>query len=102
MVLPVLTAEQRAAALAKAVLVRQARSRLLAGLRSGAVSIADVLAREDEVAKKTKVTVVVKALPGYGPARTAAVLDQAGIAESRRLGALSDQQRHRLTDAIDN
>jgi hypothetical protein len=102
LVLPVLTPQQRAAALAKAAPARQARSQLPAGLKSGALSLTDVLARDDDVARKTKVTALVKSLPGYGPARTAAVLEAAGIARTRRLGALSDQQRKRLTDAIGN
>jgi hypothetical protein len=50
---------------------------LLAALRSGMITMTDVLAREDEVVKKTKVAAAVKALPGYGPAKAAAVLAQA-------------------------
>jgi hypothetical protein len=73
MALPTLTPEQRQAALAKASQARKARSELLAALKSGAISMTEVLAREDDVAKKTKVAAAVKALPGYGPAKAAAV-----------------------------
>jgi hypothetical protein len=38
-----------------------------------AISMTEVLAREDDVAKKTKVAAAVEALPGYGPAKAAAV-----------------------------
>ncbi len=65
MALPTLTPEQRQAALAKASQARKARSELLAALKSGAISMTEVLAREDDVAKKTKVAAAVKALPGY-------------------------------------
>jgi hypothetical protein len=100
MPLPTLTPEERQAALAKASDARRARSELLARLKAGKTSLADVLARDDEIAKKTKVTAVVKALPGYGPAKASAVLDEAGVSETRRIGGLGDQQRRKLIDAI--
>jgi hypothetical protein len=100
MALPTLTPEQRQAALAKASEARKARSELLAALKSGTTSMIEVLAREDDVAKKTKVAAAVKALPGYGPAKAAAVLAQAGIPDTRRIGGLGDQQRRRLTEAL--
>lgn len=100
MALPTVTPEQRQVALVKATEVRRARSELLAALKSGTTSLADVLAREDEVAKKTKVVAAVKVLAGYGPAKAAAVLAQAGIVETRRIGGLGDQQRRKLTDAV--
>jgi len=100
MALPTLTPEQRQAALAKASQARKARSELLAALKAGTITMGEVLAREDDVAKKTKVAAAVKALPGYGPARTAAVLAQAGIPEVRRIGGLGEQQRRKLTEAL--
>jgi hypothetical protein len=100
MALPTLTPEQRQAPLAKASRARKARSELLAALKAGTITMGEVLAREDDVAKKTKVTAAVKALPGYGPARTAAVLAQAGIPAVRRIGGLGEQQRRKLTEAL--
>jgi hypothetical protein len=102
MALPTLTPEQRQAALAKASEARKSRSELLAALKSGTTSMTEVLAREDDVAKKTKVAAAVKALPGYGPAKAAAVLAQAGIPDTRRIGGLGEQQRRRLTKALGN
>ena len=100
MALPTRSPEQRQAALAKASDARRARSELLAGLKAGSISLADVLARDDEVAKKTKVVAALKALPGYGPAKASAVLNEAGIAETRRVAGLGSQQRHKLTEAV--
>ena len=100
MALPTLTPEQRRAALAKASQAGKARSELLAALKSGAISVTEVLAREDDVAKKTKVPLAVKALPGYGSAKAAAVLAQAGIPDMRRIGGLGEQQRRKLTEAL--
>ena len=77
MALPTLTPEQRDAALAKARQARQARSNLLADITSGQDTVPAVLARaqSDPVAAKTKVSQLVRAIPGYGlqdqrPART--------------------------------
>jgi hypothetical protein len=98
--LPTLTPEQRTAALAKAAQSRQARSELLAELKSGAVTFADVLARQDEVARKTKVVAALRALPGYGPTKVVALLTAALVDAARRIGGLGDQQRRKLTEAI--
>jgi hypothetical protein len=100
MALPTLTPEQRQAALEKAREARKARSELLAALKAGTISMTEVLAREDDVAKKTKVAAAVKALPGYGPAKASAVLAQAGIPDMRRIGGLGEQQRRKLTEAL--
>ena len=53
MALPNLSPEQRQAALQKAHEARAARSALLAGLKAGTLTLADVLARDDDVARKT-------------------------------------------------
>jgi hypothetical protein len=98
MALPTLTPEQRQAALAKASEARKAE--LLAALKAGTITMGEVLAREDDVAKKTKVAAAVKALPGYGSAKATAVLAQAGIPEARRIGGLGEQQRRKLTEAL--
>jgi signal recognition particle GTPase len=100
MALPTLTPEQRADALAKAQAARKERSELLAKVKAGKVSIAQLLDRTDNVAKKTKVSQVIKALPGYGPAKAAAVMEEAGIDDNRRVGGLGDQQRRKLLDAV--
>jgi hypothetical protein len=100
MALPTLTPEQRQAALAKASEARKARSELLAALKAGTIGMTEVLAREDDVAKKTKVAAAVKALPGYGPAKASKVLAQAGIPDTRRIGGLGEQQRRKLTEAL--
>ncbi|AUS80373.1 integration host factor [Actinoalloteichus sp. AHMU CJ021] len=102
MALPELTPEQRQAALAKAAEARKARSELLAGLKSGQHTLPAVLdkAKTDTIVGKTKVTALVKALPGIGDKRAAAVLEQAGIDTSRRAAGLGDRQRQALIDAL--
>src|SRR5258708_4079528 len=100
MALPTLTPEQRAEALAKAQAARKKRSELLASVKSGKVSIAQVLAKTDDITKKTKVAQVIKAMPGYGPAKAAAVMEEAGIDDNRRVGGLGEQQRKKLLEAV--
>jgi hypothetical protein len=69
MALPVLSPEQRQEALAKAREARAARSVLLAEVKAGTLTLADVLRRDDDLARKTKVAQVIRALPGVGKAR---------------------------------
>jgi hypothetical protein len=102
MVLPALTAEQRAEALAKAQLARKARADLLSGLKAGKVRLEEVftLADTDEVVRKTRILAVIKALPGVGPVRAAELMRGCEIAESRRVGGVGSAQRSALLAAV--
>ncbi|OLL20085.1 MULTISPECIES: integration host factor, actinobacterial type [unclassified Rhodococcus (in: high G+C Gram-positive bacteria)] len=98
---PVLTDEQRTAALAKAAEVRKARSELLAAVKAGELDVSAVLdkAETDEVVKKTKVSALIKALPGIGAVKAAKLLEQLSIPDTRRIGGLGANQRQALLDA---
>jgi hypothetical protein len=96
MALPVLSPEQRQEALAKAREARAARSALLAEVKAGTLTLADVLGRDDDLARKTKVAQVLRALPGVGKARAAATMERAGISAERRVGGLGARQREHL------
>lgn len=96
MPVPPLPAGRRAAAVTKSVETRRARAEMLHALASGQASLADVLARTDDVARRTRVTQVLKALPGYGPVTVAAVMSEVGIAAGRRVGGLGARQRAAL------
>jgi hypothetical protein len=101
MALPTMTPEQRTAALAKATEARQARSALLAQVKSGAMTLEQVFARaDDEVVKKTRVLQVLRALPGYGPAKVTALMTTSGVDEKRRVGGLTKAQREKLLAAV--
>ena len=69
MALPNLTPEQRQAALAKAAQARRDRAELLAAVTSRQTSLAEVFDRADDLAKRTRVVQVLRAVPGYGPAK---------------------------------
>jgi len=100
--LPTLTPEQRAEALAKAAEARKARSELLASIKSGKQTIASVLgrAKDDKTVGKTKVSALLKAVPGVGAVKAAALLEQAKIDPDKRAGGLGDKQRTALIDAL--
>jgi hypothetical protein len=100
--LPTLTPEQRAEALAKAAEARKARSELLANIKSGKESIDAVLnrAKEDKTVGKTKVTQLLKAVPGLGQVKVTALMEQAGIDPDRRAAGLGDRQREALINAL--
>ncbi|MFL6143086.1 MAG: integration host factor, actinobacterial type [Labedaea sp.] len=102
MALPTLTPEQRADALAKAAEARKARSELLASIKAGKQTIASVLgrAKDDKTVGKTKVAALLKAVPGVGAVKAAALLEQAGIDPDRRAAGLGDRQRSALIDAL--
>ena len=102
MALPILTPEQRAAALEKATAARKARSELLAAVKAGQLSISDVIAKaeSDDTVKKTKVLALVKAMPGIGAVRAAQILTELSIADTRRIGGLGGNQRQALISLI--
>ncbi|GAA1236519.1 integration host factor, actinobacterial type [Prauserella halophila] len=102
MALPTLTPEQRQEALAKAAEARKARSELLTSIKDGSESIEKVLnrAKDDKTVGKTKVTQLLKAVPGLGAVKVAALLEQAGIDPDRRAAGLGDRQREALISAL--
>jgi hypothetical protein len=102
MALPTLTAEQRQDALRLAAAARTARKQLLEEIARGEQTIPAVLdrAKTDAIVGKTKVTALVRSLPGYGPAKVTALLEQTGIAHSRRAADLTERQRQALADAL--
>ena len=101
MSLPIMTPEQRTDALAKATEARQARSVLLAQVKSGELTPGQVFERtDDEIVKKTRVLRVLRALPGYGPAKVAALMTASGVDEKRRVGGLTVTQRAKLLEAV--
>ena len=55
-----------------------------------------MLGRDDDLARKTQAAQVVRALPGVGKARAAAIMERAGIPAERRVGGLGARQREQL------
>jgi hypothetical protein len=99
---PRLSDEQRAGALSTAIAARAARAKARADLKSGQVSLAELLERADADSQlaSMRVTALLAALPGYGKVRAAALLSELRIAESRRLRGLGPHQRAALLQRI--
>ncbi|NNE72549.1 MAG: integration host factor [Acidimicrobiales bacterium] len=95
---PKLSDEQRAAALAKAGAVRRARAELKAKLKMGSLSFSEIMgmAADDDVVAKMKVLAVLESLPGVGKVKARRTMEEIGIAESRRIRGLGEQQRQKL------
>lgn len=99
---PELSDEARRAALAKAAEVRRRRSVLKQQLKSGELTFRKLLdgVEGDDVVGKMKVLAVLESLPGVGKVKARRTMDEVGIAESRRLRGLGDQQRASLLDVF--
>lgn len=94
---PRLTSEQRAAALAKAAAARAARAEVREALRSGSMTLPEVLAQaHDDLVGGIKVKALLTAVPGLGKVKSARLMDRIGISENRRLRGLGPKQQEAL------
>ena len=95
---PTLTDAQRRAALEKAAEARRVRAELKALIKMGSRTITDVLdlADTNEIVSRTKVLAVLESMPKIGKVKARKIMREIGIAESRRLRGLGDQQRAAL------
>lgn len=100
MALPTLTDEQRKAALEKAAQARHARAELREKVKTGKVSLKEVLASTDPIAERMKVSALIESLPGYGKAKAAKIMDELGISATRRVKGLGARQREQLLEAL--
>lgn len=97
---PQLNPEQRAAALAKAAEARVARAELKSKLKIGSLTLSDAVAQADtdDVIGKLKVITMLESLPGLGKVKARKIMDEIGIADSRRMKGLGAQQRAALLE----
>jgi transposase len=95
MALPPLSPEDRAAALEKAHVARTLRAELRLSLKHGTITLPEVLkqAAPDSVIGKTKVSYLLESMPGVGKVRAAQIMEQIGIAQTRRAAGLGTSQR---------
>lgn len=94
MTIPPLSDEQRSQARTAATDARRRRAEVKDGLRTGKVSLAEVLelASHDEVVAHAKVVDVLRALPRVGAVRAGKVMERLDIAPNRRLRGLGRHQ----------
>jgi transposase len=95
-----LSAQERADALKKAAAARAARAAAKERLKTGDLSIAEVLdsGGSEEAIARMRVSELLEALPGIGKVRAAAIMEAVGIAASRRVRGLGVHQRRALVD----
>lgn len=95
---PQLTPAERANALAKAKASRQERSEVKSRIKSGELSISEVisLAEDNEVIAKMRVLEMVESKSGVGKIRGIALLEKLGISSARRIKGLGRYQRAAL------
>lgn len=92
---PQLSPEQRASALAKAKESRQIRAAVKARIKSGELSVTDVIAmsKDDEAIAKMRVLELIESIAGVGKIRGKAILEKLDISLTRRIQGLG---RHQL------
>jgi len=98
MALPELDPEARAAALVKAAEARRIRAELKQMLKSGEVTLRQVLdgSGDSDALAKMRVIDVLSAMPAYGPIKARRLMEELDIASSRRLRGLGPRQREAL------
>ena len=100
MALPQLTDEQRKAALEKAAQARHERAELREKIKSGKVTLEEVLDSDDPIACRKKDSTLIESLPGYGKAKAAKIMDELGISATRRVKGLGARQREQLIEQL--
>ena len=92
---PILTPEQRSAALEKAKESRARRSLLKSEIKSQKISVASVieLAENDSAIAKMRVIELIESMPGVGKVRAQSLISKLDISPSRRIGGLGAHQR---------
>jgi guanylate kinase len=95
---PVLTEEERAAALAKARTSRAHRAEVKAEVRAGNLTVEQVieLSGTDEAVAKMRVSELLESIAGVGKVRAISILDRLGISRTRRIMGLGHHQRAAL------
>jgi len=96
MALPSLSNEQRVAALELAGAARKERAEFKRKLASGELKAVEgfdaVVGGDSKTLRKLRVNDFLKALPGIGKSKAAAIMEESGIAPSRRLSGLGQRQ----------
>jgi transposase len=92
--LPQLTPEQRADALAQSAVARRERAAVKNRLKYAQGSLAEVIAdgKDSDIVGKMKVSALLESMPGVGRVRARQIMAEIGIAETRRVRGLGNNQ----------
>ncbi|HHX01782.1 MAG: integration host factor [Firmicutes bacterium] len=101
MPLPKLSADEKRKALQKAQLMRSKRAELRMKLKSGSLSLQDVLnSKDDEVVAKMRVAYLIQSLPQVGKVTSKKIMEEIGINENRRVQGLGKRQINALLERL--
>ncbi|TWP34839.1 integration host factor, actinobacterial type [Leekyejoonella antrihumi] len=103
MALPQLTPEQRADALEKAAVARRERAAVKNRLKYAQGSLGDVIdaGKDNEIIGKMKVSALLESMPGVGRVRARQIMEEIGIAETRRVRGLGTNQARALLERFE-
>lgn len=92
--LPQLTPEQRAEALAQSAVARRERAAVKNRLKYAQGLLSEVIAdgKINDIVGKMKVSALLESMPGVGRVRARQIMDEVGIAETRRVRGLGNNQ----------
>ena len=96
MAIPQITNEERQKALEAAKAARAKRAEVLNDFKDGKITLEEIFAMDDKTIKRTKVFSLLKKIPGVGATKAQHIMDEIGIAESRRIGGLGVHQAQEL------
>ena len=97
---PILTPEQRSAALAKAAEARTARAEIKVKLKQGTLTVATALESADPNVGKLKVIAMLESLPGLGKVKARKIMEEVGMADNRKIQGLGTQQKKTLLEHL--
>ena len=89
---PMLTVEERRAALAKAAESRKIRATFKSEVKNGSRSWLDAFSSDNQAIRKMRVKELLLSLPGYGEVRATTLLEHAGISTARRIQGVGRSQ----------
>ena len=93
--------DQRLDALRRANEIRPLRAKLKKDLKSGDLSVDEVIAEPiDDFVLTAKVFDIIVAAPKYGKVKATRLLNQCRISQGKTLGGLSTRQRDELVDLL--
>ena len=95
---PKLTDEQRKAALVRAAEARRVRAEVKELLKTGSLRISELFQRadSDDLLAGLKVESLIASMPGTGKIKAKRMMESLGIAETRRIRGLGDNQKQAL------
>ena len=99
---PVRSLDQRMEALRRANDIRVKRAQLKKDLKSGAVSIEEILRDPPEFVSTAKVFDMLMAVPKFGRVKAARLLNHCRISQSKTVGGLSERQRTELVELFNH